>query len=181
MGRVQVREAAQQALAAGELPYVGTVFPARPGIITEQDYEIARSAYAADRMAEAAQSRHGSNAILVVNIVSDRRQRRALTGRGAVNDTRIHQIALEVYFANPAGEAVAAQTDYDTTIDAIVKLVRDNPTLSAPATVWSSGEYGGGVEHEQAMPYQGEDGSTVLISGILRFEAWEWIAGPVPA
>lgn len=181
MGRVQIREAAQAALAAGGIPYVGTVFPARPGLVTEQDYEVARSEYAANRLAEASQSEAGSNAVLVVNLVSDRRQRRALTGRGAVNDTRIHECALEVWFACTAGQAVQAQVDYDTIVDAIVELVRDNPTLSAPSTVWSSGEYGAGVEHEQSMPYQGEDGTTVLISGILKFQIWEWVAGPVPA
>lgn len=181
MGRVSVREATQAALAAGQLPHVGTVFPARPEEIQEQDYEVAQERYAATRFAEASQTQSGSNAVLVVNLVSDRRQRRALTGRGAVNDSRIHQTVIEIYFASVRGEAVHAQLDYDAMIDALVELIRDNPTLSAPAVVWSAGEYSQGVEHQQELPYMGEDGTTVLIGGIVRFETWEWIAGQVPA
>lgn len=180
MGRVEVREAIAGAIAGAAIPNVGTVFPGRPEILQEQDYEVPNPQYAASRFAEAAQTENGSSAVLVVNLPEDRRQRRALSGRGAVNDTRIHQSVLEVWFASTGGEAIQAQVDYDGIIDSIVKLVRDNPTLSAPKVVWSSGEYQSGVEHSQAMPYTDADGLTVLISGIVRWEVWEWLAGPVP-
>ncbi len=177
MGRVSVREAVAQALADAQIPNVGVVFPARPEIVQEEDYEVPNPLYTANRFAEAAASENGSSAVLVVNLVSDKRQRRTLAGRGG-NDTRIHQTVLEVWFACTSGEAIPAQVDYDGIIDSIVALIRDNPTLSAPQTVWQAGEFEAGVEHQQAMPYTDSDGMTILISGVLRFETYEWIAGP---
>jgi len=177
MGRVEVREAVAQALANAHIANVGTVYQARPEIVQEADYEAPNPEYTANRFAEAASSQNGSSAVLIVNIVSDKRARRTLGGRGG-QDTRIHKTVLEVYFACTAGTAVEAQVDYDAVIDSIVELVRDNPTLSAPSIVWQAGEFAEGVEHEQAMPYTDSDGQTILISGIVRFDTWEWIAGP---
>lgn len=178
MGRVSVREAVANALANAAIPNVGTVFPARPEVAVEQDWEAPNPVYTASRFAEAAQTQSGSSAVLVVNLVSDKRQRRTLGGQGS-NDTRIHETVLEVWFACTSGEAVQAQVDYDSIIDSIVALVRSNSTLSAPKTVWQAGEFQAGVEHQQAMPYTDADGMTVLIGGIVRWQTYEWIAGPV--
>lgn len=177
MGRVEVREAIATCLAEAGLPHVGRVFPARPQIIQEEDYEVRE--YVEQRFVEVAPTDAGTSAVLVVHLVEDTRRRRALTGRGAVNDTRIHKAALEVLAANTAGVAVDGQTDYDGVVDAIVELIRANPTLSAPETVWSSGEYDNGVQHQQAASFVGADGLTVFVHGVLRWDVYEWIAGNV--
>jgi hypothetical protein len=124
-------------------------------------------------------SEGGSSSVLVVNLPSDIRQRKADTGRGAVNDQITYKAVLEVFFANVKGEAIQAQTDYDQTVDAIVTAVRENATLGAPGTVWSAGEYEAGVEHAQGEPYTDADGMTVFITGVVRFDAMSWIAGNV--
>ncbi len=169
MSRVAVRAAIQEYFSNADLTFVGKVFSARPEIINEQDYET-------NRLAEAVASEHGSSAVLVVNMPDDKRQRRADTGRGAVNDTDIHKIVMEIFFASVGGEPVAAQTDYDTIIDAMFKLIRANATFGSSA-IWSAGEYTAGIDHQQGAPFTDEDGLTVFISGAVKFEAWEWIAG----
>lgn len=171
MGRVAVRNAVAEYFANANLQFVGKVYAARPEITNEQDYET-------NRLGEAVPSANGSSAVLVVNDPSDTRQRRADTGRGAVNDTRIHKIAIEVFFASVGGQAIVAQEDYDTIIDAMVKLVRANATLNSPAAIWSAGEFEVGVHHQQAAPFTDADGLTVFISGAVYFDAWEWVAGP---
>src|ERR1700677_1176953 len=105
-------------------------------------------------------------------------QRRALTGRGGVNDSCIYRIALEVYLANLEGAPVDAQNDYDAIIDEIILQIRGNPNLGNAIAVWSAGEFNYGVEHEQSEPWTEEDGTTVFITGVVRFEAWDWQAGP---
>jgi len=172
MGRLAVRLAIQSALQAGNLTYVGTVFPARPTIMDEEAYYQTMSGTATQESAA------GSSCVVVVNLPGqDKRMRRADTGRSAVNDTNIHPVVLELFFASSGGEAIAAQQDYDAVVDSIVTFVRNNQTMSAPATVWSAGEYTAGVTHNQSQPYTSADGLTILIDGTVRFDAWEWIVG----
>ncbi len=171
MGRGAVRAAVAEYFRLADLQYVGKVWQARPEILNEQDYET-------NRLAEAVPSAHGSSAVLVVNIADDERRRRADTGRGAVNDTYIHNVAMEVFFASVGGAAVPAQEDYDTIIDGMVKLIRANATMNSAGTIWSAGEYESGIKHQQSAPFTDADGLTVFISGAVRFEAWEWISGP---
>ena len=172
MGRVDVRAATAEYFSRAALENVGTVYSARPEIIDEADYET-------NRFAEAVASANGSSAVLVVNIPSDKRQRRADSGRGAVNDSQIFKIVMEVFFANVGGDAVTAQSDYDGIIDSMTTLIRANATLNAPAAIWSAGEYEQGISHEQGEPFNDADGLAVFISGAVRFDAWEWISGPV--
>lgn len=171
MGRAQVRTAIQTYLQAAGIPYLGTVWPARPEIVDEADYTHTMTGQAVGLSA------NGSACVAVVNIVSDRRQRRADVGRGAVTDTNIHDVAVELFFACPAGDAVGAQGDYDTLVDALIVAIRANPTPGGGSVVWSAGEYTAGVDHTQTSPYTSDDGMTILISGVVRFEAWEWLAG----
>lgn len=171
-GRLAMREAIQAFLEGLGLENVGTVYAARPEILPEQAYE-------ANRMGEAVESAAGSSAVLVVNLPEDTRRRRADTGRGAVNDSRLYKAAVEVWFASTGGEAVQAQKDYDGIIDGIVDGIRSDATLGNPDVVWSAGEYDDGVEHVQGQPYTDADGLTVFIAGVVRFEAWSWLAGNV--
>lgn len=171
MGRLAVRNAVQAAIQAANISYVGSVFPARPTIVQEQDYEQTMQGIAVQG------SQSGSNCVIVVNIVSDKRMRRALTGRDAVNDTNIHQVALELFFASVGGTGTTAQKDYDGVVDGLFIEIRNNPLLSAPTVVWSAGEYTAGVQHDQSAAYTTDTGLTVHINGLVRFEAYEWVAG----
>ena len=170
-GQGPVRAAITAALRNANLPMVGTIYPSR-AYIGETDYAINASlAYV--------ESTDGSGAVLVVNLGGpDKRMRKTLTGRGAVDDTNIHLVTIEVFFASTGGEPVPAQADYDIIIDALVPFIRGNPTMSAPETVWSAGEYQAGVVHRASEPFTDQDGTTVFIYGTVRFEAWEWVAGP---
>jgi hypothetical protein len=172
MSRVTVRAAVAAYFTNADLAMVGKVYAARPEIVNEQDYET-------NRLAEAVESVNGSSAVLVVNIPSDSRQRRADTGRGAVNDSNIHKIVMEVFFGSTGGHAVKAQEDYDAIIDGMIDLIRANANLEAPATVWSAGEYAAGIQHQQSEPFTDADGLVVFISGAVSFDAWEWISGNV--
>lgn len=167
MGRAAVRSAIQTYLQGAAVPYLGSVYPARPLVLPEDAYTETMTGQAI------AQSTSGSSCVAVVNIPSDRRVRRADVGRGPVADTNVHDVALELYFAS-SSDGVPAQQDYDTVVDALVVAIRANPT---PGQIWSVGEFAAGVAHEQSSPYQSEDGLTVLISGLLRFEAWEFLVG----
>jgi hypothetical protein len=148
------------------------VHSARPEITNEQDYET-------NRLAEAVPSVNGSSAVLVVNIPSDDRKRRADTGRGAVNDSVIHKIVMEVFFASTGGDSVAAQNDYDVIVDGMVALIRANAVMGAPSVIWSAGEYEAGVQHQQTAPFNDAEGMAVFISGAVSFDAYEWVAGNV--
>ena len=181
MGRLDVRRAITTAITAANLPYVGTVYPARPVILDEQDYAQTLSGEAI------ATTAGGSSAVLVVNMPDDARTRYADVGRGAVADFDIHVIGLEIFFAsNPASATtqvpagIQAQYDYDTIVDELVEFIRENPTMSAPDAVWSAGEYRYGVKHSQEQPYTSEDGLFILISGLVKFEAWDQIIGNIP-
>lgn len=170
MGQAAVRSAIQSALEAQSFPLVGTVYAAR-AYIGEEDYEMnASQAYV--------ENLNGSGCVLVVNLPGpDKRERMTLTGRGAVDDTNVHRAVLELFFASTGGEPVQAQQDYDSVVDAIVIYIRGNPNLTAPDTVWSSGEYKAGVVHRASAPFTDPDGMTVFIYGTIEWEVWEWIAG----
>jgi hypothetical protein len=170
VGRAAVRAALQSYLQDAGIPYLGTVFAARPVIIEEQDYNETLSGMAV------AQSPSGSSCVAVVNLPHDKRERRADTGRGAVNDTDIHDIVLELFFASSSGDAIAAQQDYDEVVDALIVAIRANATPGGSAVIWSEGEYAFGVVHDQEEPYSTADGLSILINGVLRMQAWEWIA-----
>lgn len=170
MGRGTVRVAAQSFFEGLNLPYVGTVFKAR-SYVHGEDYEQ-------NAAREYVGSVNGTGAVLVVNIPSEKRRRIAMTGRGGVNDAMVYRIALEVYLATTSGQPVEAQDDYDAIIDPIIVQIRGNPTLGNSVAVWSAGEFTYGVEHEQSEPWTEEDGTTIFITGVVRFEAWEWDAGP---
>lgn len=171
MGRAAVRTAIQAAVQNADLPYVGTVFPARPEIADDEAYVTTMNGQAIE------ESENGSACIIVVNITDDPRNRMADSGRDAVYDWWKHRIVLELFFASTGGDGLAAQGDYDEIVDALQILIRGNPTLSAPATIWSAGEYRYGVNHHQDVPYQSQDGLSILINGYVHFEAWEQPAG----
>ncbi len=171
MGRAEVRAGVvttlENAVTAGTLPYVGSVFPARPVIVPEDAYVQTMQGQAIQ------ESANGSACLIVVNILSDTRNRYANVGRAYVADWAKHRVELELFFASTAGEGIAAQEDYDAIYDALEKIIRANPTMSAPSYVWSAGEYRYGVQHQQSTPYTSEDGLTVFINAVVRFEAWE--------
>ena len=171
MGRAEVRLAYQQAISEAGIIYVGTVFPARPEILQEQAYTQSMNGQAIQ------ESVNGSACVIVVNIPSDIRTRYADVGRGALADWNKHIVALELFFASTGGKGIAAQLDYDQIVDALVSFIRENPTMSAPETVWSAGEFTFGVRHEQSQAYTSEDGLTILINGVIRTEAWEQNVG----
>lgn len=123
------------------------------------------------------ESANGSACVIVVNIPSDIRTRYADVGRGAFADWNKHIIALELFFASQGGQGIPAQEDYDQIVDALVTFIRENPTMSAPATVWSAGEFTFGIRHEQSEAYTSEDGTAILINGVIRSESWEDVVG----
>jgi hypothetical protein len=171
MGRVAVREAIQAQIQDAAIPYVGTVFPARPVIMQEQSYTQTLEGMATEA------SDAGSACVIVVNLPEDNRLRMTNTGRGHVDDTNKHKIVLELWFASVSGAAIQAQLDYDSIVDALFANIRANPTPGGSAVVWSAGEYRAGINHEQSQPHTPDEGLTILINGAISYEAWEWIAG----
>lgn len=171
MGRVDVRAAIQAQIQGLNIPYVGTVFPARPVIAQETAYNETLSGMAV------ASSADGSSCVIVVNMPDDHRVRMTDTGVGHVDDTNKHKIVLELWFASTHGDAMAAQNDYDSIVDALIVGIRANPTPGGSAVVWSAGQYSSGVDHSMSQPYASEEGLTILINGAIRYEAWEWVSG----
>ena len=171
MGRKSVRLAIQNQIQEALIPYVGTVFPARPNIVQEQEYTQTLNGMAIS------ESDSGSSCVIVVNMPDDHRQMEAIAGRGFVNDLATHHIALEIWFANTGGDAIAAQLDYDDIIDGLFTLIRNNPTPGGSAVVWSQGEFKVGVDHVQGQPYNPDEGGTILINSKITYDALEWLAG----
>ena len=170
MGQGAVRQAVAEALTLAQFPMVGTIFPTR-AYINETDYEVNAAQFYVENA-------YGSSCVIVINLPGpDRRSMYALTGRVSVADFNIHPVVLELFFASRSGDPLQAQVDYDTVVDAIVPFIRNNPTLTAPAVVWSAGEYKPGVVHSQSSPFTLPDGMTVFINGSITFEAWEQIVG----
>jgi len=174
--RAAIQAAIEAAVTEGLIPLVGTVYAAR-AYVFEQDYEVnAAAAYAS--------SIQGSGCVIVVNLPGpDKRTRLTLVGRGAVDDMNIHPVVLELFFASKGGgltsgdQMVNAQVDYDSVVDGLIPFIRNNPTMSAPNTVWSAGEYKAGVVHNQSAPFTDAEGLTTFIVGTVRFESWEQIIG----
>ena len=175
MGRATVRTAVTTYFQNANLPMVGTVFSSRPAIVSEDDYETSLANAALAYVGSAS----GSSAVIMVNLTESKRTRHSLTGRGAVADFTIHDIELEVILANTASDAIAAQQDHDTLVDAITSTLRADPLLGAPQQIWSAGEFSAGVTVRQSSPFTGSDGQTVFVLAIVAFQAWEDIEGPV--
>lgn len=171
MGRQQTRLAIQSTIQNANIQYVGTVYPARPLIVQEDDYDETLTGQAIQ------ESENGSAMVIVVHIEADDRNRASDTGRSHVNDFTKHLAALELFFASTGGDSVAAQLDYDGIVDDLMALIRGNPTMSAPNTVWSAGEYRFGVKHAQDQAFNPDELTTIII-GTIRFEAWEQASGP---
>lgn len=176
MSRAQAREAVWNYFAnVVTVPYVGQVYRART-YISEQDYEQHMS----QGVLQYTQSDQGSGAVLVVNLPNTKRQRQTLSGRGAVDDTEVHAVDLEVFFANVSGDPLAAQRDHDCVCDAIVEAIRDDPLLGTGGDpIWSAGEFRQAITVRQVEPYTDEEGMTVFIPAVVSFQAWIWVAGSV--
>jgi hypothetical protein len=172
MGRADVRATVADYLTGLAVPFVGTVYPART-YINEGDYDSFMNTAAVSTVEPGV----NLGCVLVVNIPSERRNRKAPTFRGQVQDTEIHDIALEVFFASTSGRGVVTQDGYDAVIDAIFDGLRADPLLGNGDVIWSAGEFAPGIHHVQVEPYTDEDGLTVFINGVIRFEAWEWLTG----
>lgn len=172
MGRATARAAVTTLLSGGAVPYVGNVYSART-YVNEQDYEF----YMLNNAVQYVSSPNGSGIVLVVDILDSLRQRQAATGRGAVNDTTIHEVQVEIFLACTGGDPLKAQADFDTAADAMVDLVRANPTVNGQS--WSAGEFDAGVRIRQVEPYTDEAGMTVFIPGLLEFQFFEWVAQDV--
>lgn len=174
MGRRDVRLAVQATVQNAGIDYVGTVFPARPVIAEEDAYTETMNGTAIQ------ESANGSACLVVVNIPDDDNAPYALSGLNALADFDKHMVALELFFASTSGDGEAAQLDYDQVADELVMLIRKNPTMGNPAAVWSAGRFRYGIKHSQSQPYTSQDGNTVLINGVVKFEAWEQIVGQIP-
>jgi hypothetical protein len=178
MGRAAVRAAVVATITNGNLPYLGSVYPARPVYATEEAYTASLTGQAIQ------ESANGSACVMVVNILSDDRTRYADVGRAAVADFNKHLVQLELFFAcetqgnlTVADAGIAAQQDYDTIVDALTILIRANPTMGAPASVWSAAEFSYGVRHEQSVAFNPQQSTSVLINGLVSFQAWEQDVG----
>ena len=174
MGRLDVRQAIATYLNNAQINYVGAVYPARPIILPEEAYE--------ERMLNGAvtqvSSGNGSGCVLVVNIREDQRDRMADTGFSHVNDMNKRTIVVELWFAclGDPENGLGAQGDYDSIVDGIFIAIRADPTLGTanqpPASIWQAATYPPYIYHEQSAPYTQDEGLTVFIRGIARFEAW---------
>jgi hypothetical protein len=100
------------------------------------------------------------------------------TGFSHVNDMNKRSISVELWFAclgDPENGA-GAQGDYDNIVDGIFIAIRADPTLGTanqpPASIWQAATYPPYISHEQGAPYTLDEGLTVFIKGVARFEAW---------
>ena len=171
MSRLTVRNAIANYLNAAQINYVGAVKPTRD-YVDGSDYDQRNL----NGVISLISSPTGSGCVLIVNLTDDRRQREALTGRGQVNDIIRHTAKVELFFANTSGSVPSAQTDYDSIVDGIFNAIRYDPTMGG--VLWSSGEYAPWIEHSQSAPYTDSSGTLVFITGVVRFLAYEWLAGP---
>lgn len=173
MGRAAIRTALTTYMTAAKIPFVGTVYRARPFIVNDEDYEVSMAAGTEQLVG----TPEGSGAVLIVHLPNSGRERMTITGRAFVDDKQIHDVTLEILFANNGGDAVVAQDDHDTITDAITVALRADPLLGAPGVVWSSGEFRP-IKVEQHEPYCTSESTTVFIPATVSFQVWEWIAGP---
>lgn len=179
MGRADVRQAIATYLNGAEINYVGAVYPARPIILDESAYEERMLNNAVTQIT----SDIGSGCVLVVNIVADRRDRMADTGFSHVNDMTKREVSVELWFAcvgDPENGA-GAQGDYDAIVEAMFVAIRADPTLGTAnqgaGAIWQAATYPPYVSHEQGAPYTRDDGLTVFIKGVAKFEAWSQEVG----
>lgn len=169
--RKLVRLAYQDYLQNYGVPYLGTVFAARPVIAEEAAYVQTLGGMAIEA------SDNGSCALLVVNITDEHRVSEAITGDLSVNDSIAYHMLLEVFFASTAGDAIGAQLDYDDVVGTLEVAIRANPTPGGADVVWSGAQFETGVDHHQDEPYSTDEGLTVLINGRINFDAYSWLAG----
>lgn len=180
MSRSAVRQAIASYLNSAEIDYVGAVYPARPLVLSEDDYEQRMLNGAISQIT----SENGSGCVLVVNIVSDQRDRMADTGFGQVNDMNKRSIVVELWFAcnGDPNNGAALQEDYDGIVDGIFQAVRADPMLGTgnqpPASIWQAATYPPYISHAQVAPYMLGEGLTVFIKGAVKFEAWSQDVGP---
>ena len=97
--------------------------------------------------------------------------------RRVVTENSLATVDEVTNFCKAGGGCGMCRDDIQTIIDAIRVVIRNNPDLSAPDTVCSSGEYRAGVNHEMSQPFTSEDGMTIIVVGTIRWEVWQWIAG----
>lgn len=181
MGRAIVRNQVQQFLSSKNITNVGKIYAARPIIVDDADYDLNMSNWLWEQQGL---PDSGSGAVLIVNIPSSHRERRAITGRTGDNDTFVHQVVVEVFFANTGStdpndtQGVQAQADHDALMDTLVVTMRSDFSMGNPQQIWSAGEFQAGVDVEQHEPFTNDpDGPTIFIVSTLRFEVWEWLAG----
>jgi len=172
MGRQAIFDAATSYFENADIPMVGTVFPGRPIVVDEEDYDLQMS----QGLFEDVSSIDGSSAVLIVNIPTGHRQRQTITGRAFEDDSYIHNMVLELFFANVSGDGVAAQRDHNAVCDAIVAAIRADPLLGQPPVVWSAGEFKP-VDVEQREPFTNSDGLVIFIPAVIRFDVYEWLTG----
>jgi len=162
---------------AGTIPYIGTVFPSRPLIITEDDYEV----QLANGLLSYVTSPNGSNGVIIINMPETSRKRETITGYGGfVDDKATHPMELELFMGNAAGDVISLQADHDKTSDAIVIAIRADPTLGTagtPDAIFGAGVFETPITVHQGPAFQLSDGPTVFIPAIVRFDAVEWISG----
>lgn len=175
MGRLEVRQAIQAQIQNGQIPMVGTVYAAR-AYVSEEDYEVNAFGFYMPNV-------HGSSAVIVVDLPGeDDRRRITVQPKTAVFDFNVHPVILEIFFASRSGgvgdQLVQAQLDYDAIVDALTILIRKDPNMGAPATIWQAGEAKMFVKHRQGEPFTTDDWTTTFIYGNVRFEAWEADIGP---
>ena len=180
MGRAIVRNQIQTFLQGKQFTNVGKIYAARPIIVDDADYDLNMSNWLWEQQGL---PDSGSAAVLIVNLPSSHRERRAITGRTGDNDTFVHQAVVEVFFANTGGtdpddtQGVQAQKDHDALMDALVVALRSDFSIGNPQQIWSAGEFQAGVDVEQHEPFTNPEDPTVFIVSTVRFEVWEWLAG----
>jgi hypothetical protein len=176
MGRLAVRQALETFLKNGNVPFVGTVFRARPIIVSEEDYDAQMvNTYL---LQNPGLDDEGSSAVVVINLPDSHRERKTLSGRANVDDTDVHDVVLELFFWSRSGDGIRAQDDHDAMCDSLVTLLRGDATLGKPSVVWSAGEFQPGVHIQQHESWTPNDGTGIIIVASCRFQTWEWLAGP---
>lgn len=180
MGRTIVRSVVTTYLQNQNFTNVGTIYPARPIIVDDADYDAAMSSWLWEQQGL---PDTGSAAVLIVNLPDDHRAREAITGRTGVNDTDRHEVVLEVFFANVGGgtatvpQGIVAQNDHDALIDSIVVALRADWSLGNPQQIFSSGEFQRGVDVSQGEPFTEENSTVIFIVATIHFDVYEWLAG----
>lgn len=169
--RKLVRLAYQDYLQNYGVPYLGTVFAARPVIAEEEAYTQTMLGMAVES------SDNGSCALLVVNITDEHRVSEAIAGETSLQDSIAYHMLLELAFASTSGDAIGAQLDYDDVVSTLFVAIRANPTPGGANVVWSAAQFETGLDHHQDVPFSTDEGLTTLIFGRINFDAYSWLAG----